>query len=225
MFGSAVTHFVGYEGNMRIREGEIENRITSRETYIHANFKKNGVESSFKKRVLLSEVSENHFAENILVNDENVEIKLLEYIPNAVYEFIEDKAKGVTTLDMMMTVGDGTKQFKLKEGDSIEADDFFINFGADLEKTVKPVVNITYVDGHLHMSHEMNFKTLDMGTRSEGEENASKFSELNTRMLYQTSGTNFVVRKVYPFAYEQLASKKVKGSRNRMQDALRMEVI
>ena len=224
LIGAAVTRFMGYEGNMRIREGEVENRITSRETYIHANFEKAGTKSTFKKMVLLSEISDNHFDEIVLVNGENVEIKLTKYIPNAVYEFIEDKEKGVTTLEMMMTVGDGTKQFKLKEGESIEADDFFLNFGADLKTTVKPVVNITYTDGHLHMSHKMNFKTLDMGTRSSGETNASTSSELNTRMLYQTTGTNFVVRKIYPYAFEQLTSKKVKGSRNRMQDALRMEV-
>ena len=224
LLGSAVTHFVGYEGNMRIREGETENRITSRETYIHAKFEKDAQVSTFKKVVLLSEISENHFDENVLVNGESVEIKLLEYIPNVVTEFVEDRENGVTTLEMMMTVGDGTKQFKLKEGEFIEADDFFLNFGASLEKTVKPVVEISYVDGHLHMSHGMNFKTLDMGTRSSGETNASKSSELNTRMLYQTTGTNFVVRKVYPFAFEKLVSKKVKGSRNRMQDALRMQV-
>jgi len=224
LMGAAVTHFMGYEGNMRIREGEVENRITSRETYIHAKFEKEDVLSTFKKRVLLSEISENHLDEKVLVNDEIVEIKLVEYIPNAVTEFIEDKEKGVTTLEMMMTIGEGTKQFKLKEGESIEADDFFINFGAPLERTIKPVVEITYVDGHLHMSHAMNFKTLDMGTRTSSETNASTSSELNTRMLYQTSGTNFVVRKIYPFAFEKLVSKKVKGSRNRLQDALRMEV-
>ncbi len=224
LLGASVTHFFGYEGNMRIREGETENRITSRETYIHAKFEKAGAQSTFKKRVLLSELSENHFDENVLVNGENVEIKLLEYIPNAVTEFIEDKEKGVTTLQMMMTVGDGTKQFKLKEGESIEADDFFLNFGADLEQTVKPVVNISYVDGQLMMSHKMNFKTLDMGTRNSGETNASESSKLNTRMLYQSPGTNFVVRKVYPYAYEKLISKKVKGSRNRIQDAIRMQV-
>ena len=40
LIGSIITRFVGYEGSMHIREGETENRITSRETYVHAVFEK-----------------------------------------------------------------------------------------------------------------------------------------------------------------------------------------
>ena len=224
LLGSIITRFVGYEGSMHIREGETENRITSRETYIHAVFEKDNRKLEFKKMVLLSELSENHFDEEIEVEDETVTLRLKEYIPNAVYELVEDKVNGKTLLEFMITVNNEPQQIKLSEGSFFEASDLILNFGADV-KSEKPIVNIVFEDGHLHMSHSLDFTTLDMGTRASATLAASEKSELMTRTLYQTEGTNFVMRSMHPYAVEKLVSKKVKGSRNRLQDALKMDVV
>jgi len=224
LLGAIITRFVGYEGSMHIREGEIENRITSRETYVRALFEKDDKKLEYKKMVLLSELSENHLDEDINVQGETVTLRLKEYIPNAVYELVEDKENGKTILEFMITVNNQPQQIKLKEGSFFEAGDLILNFGAEVTSE-KPIVNITYEDGNLHMSHSFDFTTLDMATRTSADLKAGEQSELKTRTLYQTAETNFVMRSVHPYASEKLVSKKVKGSRNRLQDALRMEVV
>ena len=223
LVGAMVTRFVGYEGSMHIREGESENRITSRETYIQAIFTNKVRKNSFKKRVLLSEISENHFDEEVTVDGEMVNLKLLEYIPNASLEMVEDKVNGKTVLDMMVSMGGQGKEMKLKQGEYIESEDLVLNFGSDI-KTDKKMVNITYENGHLHMSNPLEFNTLDMGTKNSAVLAVGEKNELQTRMLYQSEKTNFVLKSIMPYVSEKLVSKKVKGSRNRLQDALRMEV-
>jgi len=223
LLGATITRFMGYEGSMHIREGETENRITSRETYIQAVFTNKVRKNSFKKRVLLSELSENHFDEDITVDGEMVRIQLLEYIPNASYELVEDKENGITILDMMVSMGGQGKAVKLKEGEYIEGEDLVLNFGSDI-KTDKKLVNLKYEDGHLHMSNPLAFTTLDMGTKNSAVLEAGEANELKTRTLYQSEKTNFVLKSIMPHVSEKLVSKKVKGSRNRLQDALKMQV-
>ncbi len=224
LLGAIITRFVGYEGSMHIREGEIENRITSRETYVRAIFEKDNTKHEYKKVVLLSELSENHLDEEIDVQGETVRLRLKEYIPNAVNELVEDKENGKTVLEFMITVNNQPEQIKLKEGSFFEASDLILNFGAEV-KSDKPIVNISFENEHLYMSHSFEFNTLDMATRSGNTLKAGEKNELKTRTLYQTAGTNFVMRKVNAHVIEKLVSKKVKGSRNRLQDGLVMEVI
>ena len=223
LLGAAITRFTGYEGSMHIREGESENRITSRETYVQAIFEKEGKKHEFKKVVLLSELSTNHIDEKVHVEDEVVGLSLLEYIPNASYKLIEDKVNGKTVLDMMISMGGQGKAMQLKEGEYIEAEDLILNFGAELT-TDKKIVTISYREGTLSMSNPVEFKTLDMGTKASDVVKVGEHNELKTRTLYQSEKTNFVLKKIMPKVSEKLVSKKVKGSRNRLQDALKMQV-
>jgi len=223
LLGAAITRFTGYEGSMHIREGETENRITSRETYVQAIFEKDGKKHEFKKMVLLSELSTNHLDEDVRVQDDIVNISLLEYIPNASFELVEDKENGKTILDMMISMGGQGKSMKLKEGEYIEAEDLILNFGANVD-TDKMIVDITYKDGHLYMSNPLDFNTLDMGTKTGDTLKAGDKNELKTRTLYQSEKTNFVLKSLMPMVSEKLVSKKVKGKRNRLQDALKMRV-
>ena len=223
LLGAIVTRFVGYEGSMHIREGETENRITSRETYIQAIFTHDNKKHEYKKMVLLSELSENDVNEEVEVAAELVNLRLLKYIPNAVYEMVNDKENGKTVLEFMITVNNEPQQIKLTQGESFEASDLILNFGAEV-KSDKAIVNISMVDEKLYMSHSLEFTTLDMGTRASATLAANEKSELKKRTLYQTEGTNFVMREFHAHVSEQLVSKKVKGSRNRLQDGLKMEV-
>ena len=223
LLGAIVTRFVGYEGSMHIREGETENRITSRETYIQAIFTHDNKKHEYKKMVLLSELSENDVNEEVEVAAELVNLRLLKYIPNAVYEMVNDKENGKTVLEFMITVNNEPQQIKLTQGESFEASDLILNFGAEV-KSDKAIVNISMVDEKLYMSHSLEFITLDMGTRASATLAANEKSELKKRTLYQTEGTNFVMREFHAHVSEQLVSKKVKGSRNRLQDGLKMEV-
>ncbi len=223
LLGAAITRMTGYEGSMHIREGETENRITSRETYVQAIFEKDGRKHEFKKMVLLSELSQNHLNEDVSVKGEIVNISLLEYIPNASNELVEDKENGKTILDMMISMGGQGKGMKLKEGEYIESEDLILNFGADVQSQ-KKIVNISYVDGVLNMSNPLDFNTLDMGTKASTTLLAGEKNELKTRTLYQSEKTNFVLKSLMANVSEKLVSKKVKGSRNRLQDALKMQV-
>ncbi|MBE0497710.1 MAG: cytochrome c biogenesis protein CcsA [Campylobacterales bacterium] len=223
LLGAAITRYAGYEGSMHIRENETENRITTQESYIRALFEKEGKKLEFKKEIFFSELSTNRFDETVNVGEEKVSITLQEYIPNAVLEMVEDKENGKALLEFMITVEGAPQQITLTQGEFFEAADLILNFGADV-KSEKAMINIRLEGEELYMSHSIAMTTLDMGTRESATLEASEKNALKTRTLYQTDGTNFVMRNFHPYVLEKLVSKKVKGSRSRIEDALRLSV-
>lgn len=78
----------------------------------------------------MSKMSENHFDETVDVDGSKaVEIKLLEYIPNAMYSIKEDP-NGQPIINLMVTSGSGGQPVQLVPGDYFESDSVVLNFGS-----------------------------------------------------------------------------------------------
>ena len=227
LFGAAITRFYGFEGTMHIREGQSTNLLTSSDTYLKAVFTdKEGKKSQFKQQFLLSKMSENHFDKTVDLDDgKAVEIKLLEYIPNAMYAIKEDP-NGKPIINLMVTSGSAGEPVQLMQGNYFESDSVVLNFGSK-ESFHKPVVSFFVEDGKLYMDHPMALQYLKMDDRSTGELNATDRAEVAKRTLFTAGTTNFVVRDFYARATRTLvASESKKGPMMRAssRDALRFEV-
>ena len=227
LLGASVTRFVGYEGSMHIREGETENRIISRESYVQAIIRSGEEKFDFQKPILLSELSKNDFTKFVDFNDAMMKVSLVEYYPNAVYEFVEDEKIGETYLDLMVSGGSKGKNIKLREGDFFETEDIVLNFGSEIRKEDRPnkeIVEISKVGDKLVMSNPIELKTLDMETKKTGVLNPLTSNELKRRKLYQSEKTSFVMKEVMNKVVKRVVSKKVKGAKNRKEDAIELSV-
>src|SRR5690554_3388193 len=90
IFGAFVTRYIGFEGVMHIREGQTENSILSKETYldvfIDGDYMVNGVAQRRKvkpKKLRLSEKLNNNFTINTDYNGKDVTIKYKNFIKGA----------------------------------------------------------------------------------------------------------------------------------------------
>lgn len=222
LLGAAVTRYVGYEGTMHIREGKTENRIISTQNYLNFNFEKAGQKSHYEAPILFSKLSDTTFDKSIDVDGKKVEISLLEYIPNAVYQLQEDPS-GKPVASMMITGAGGAEQVQIGEGEYYVAPDVVIDFGSG--KTFeKPAVKLFIEEGELYFDHTMEMKYLKMDDQTSGELPTNAKEPFATRTLFSAGSTSFVLREFYTSAVKKLASDTGKNNMqmNVSPDAVRL---
>ncbi len=210
LIGAAITRYIGYEGTMHIREGHTENSILSSDTYFLIETKDGKDVVNADTKIYLSKLGDNHFEKSLHVGDKKVEIKLLEYIPDAVEKVVADP-NGKPMLDLMITGGGRGKPVALEQGRAYDAGMFVIDFESHQEFN-KPVIRVFLKDGKLYMSHEMKMSYFVMATQQKGELEASSEDELHTKRLYQTTLGSFVLRSFYPHAVKKIVSAEKKSA-------------
>lgn len=110
LLGSAITRFSGYEGVMHIREGQTANRFYSGENYLNLSFYgSSGTPSMLHEPVLFSSLGTNHFHKSYLVGSQEVDVELLDFIPNPV-EVVEDDPAGVSAFQVVVGGSNGREE-------------------------------------------------------------------------------------------------------------------
>lgn len=204
LLGAAITRFYGFEGIMHIREGMTASTMTSSETFFSVNATVDGQEASHSESVYLSKRSENSLSTSLSLAGKKIDVNLVEYIPNAVEELVEDE-KGKAVAKMMVTAGEKGKPVMLEEGSSYDAGTFVLDFGSTKTFT-KPVITVYLEKGEIFMKHEMKFSYFKMDDRSKGDLSANDKEPFQTRVLYSTDLGSFVLRSFMPHASKKIVS-------------------
>ncbi len=228
LLGAAITRYIGYEGTMHIREGQTSSIIVSSDNYIQIGVKKGDKEYKNDHRIYLSKRTHNSFEENFTFEGKHMNVKLLEYIPDAVEKLVADP-NGVPMLDLMITGQGRGVPVALKQGSFFDAGTFVIDF--DSKQTFdKPTIKIFIKNSKPYMAHDMKLSYFRMADQSKGELAASSHEPLNVRTLYSTMLGGFVLRSYYPKATKKIVSNDTKSAPGMMKmnssgvDALRFEV-
>ena len=228
IFGAAVTRYVGYEGTMHIRENASASTMTSADTFfiVKAKAGSNNVETS--QKVYLSKRLSNSLSASLEIDGKDVEVELIEYIPDAMEKMVEDKENGSPVANMMVTNGGQGKPIALEYGAYFETDSAILSFDSKKEFLTgggaKPIISIFVKDDVLYMKHDMTMKYLKMDDRSDGELEPSDTQLLAKRTLFTAGESSFVLREFMPFASMKIVSNpKAKPMRPGM-DALRFKI-
>ncbi len=225
LFGAAVTRYIGYEGTMHIREGGISSSIVSADTFVQVKAQTKDAQAELSQVVYLSSRSQNSLEKSLQLDKHNVDVTLLEYIPNAMESLVEDP-DGKPAIQLMVTGnGEPGRPVSLLEGEFYEANSFVISFNIDVVSK-KPVVKFFLEDGKLYMKHDKVFSYFRMADRAKGELSANEKDPLDERVLYSSKDGSFVLRQFAPHAAKKLISAPQKKMRMNSSgvDALRFEV-
>ncbi len=226
--GAAITRYIGYEGTMHIREGQTINYIVSSDPYMQITAEAEGEKVAKERKLYLSKRGGNSFSQSLNVAGKKVDVKLLEYIPDAVEKVVADP-KGVPMLDLMITGAGGGKPAALAEGEFYDAGTLVLDFDSH-QKFNKPTIEIFVKNGKLYMAHDMKLSYFTMADRTRGELPASEKEPLKARTLYSTALGSFVLRSFYPKATKKIVSNEKKSSPRMMKmnssglDALKFAV-
>ena len=223
ILGATITRFVGFEGSMHIREGASSNYITSMDTFFNVSAKVGDKTVSFSDSVYLSKKSTNTLETSLHVENKDVKVELVNYIPDVVQSLKEGTEGGVELLELMVT-GDGAgKPVKLKRGSYYENNSIALNFGSS-KMFLRESIDIFVEDGKLYMKHNMPLTWLKMDGGTKGEFAPSQKQEMTRRTLFGTGKVNFVLRKYYKHATKKLISNPNASAMRPGQDALEFKI-
>jgi hypothetical protein len=222
LFGAAVTRYVGYEGTMHIREGLTSSSILSSDVFFEVEAKKGDKEDSYSQPVYLSKRLHNYLGTTLNVDDKKVNIKLVEYIPNAIESIVVDPS-GKPMANLMITGGGQGKPVALQEGSYYDVGNFVLDFnsGASFDK---PTIKMFVENEKLYMKHDMELGYFKMSDQEKGELSANDKEVFNKRVLYSTDLGNFVLREFIPHAVKKIISDPNANAKSDGLDVLRFNV-
>ncbi|MGQ9621545.1 MAG: cytochrome c biogenesis protein ResB, partial [Bacteroidales bacterium] len=140
--GAGITRYNGYEGTMRIKEGEEENRVFSAEKYISYILKdKEGkILSQQYKKFSPASFSRVKYEWKV---DGSLILRLAQIIPNAI-ESIEGSPSGSPVISFMISYpGHGIKNLVMKEGDTATVEGYSICFVPGIKSDISIMADST----------------------------------------------------------------------------------
>jgi cytochrome c-type biogenesis protein CcsB len=222
ILGAAITRYIGYEGSMHIREGESASTMTSSDTYFSVEAKYADKVDSVSNSVYLSKKSDNELSAYLEVGDKDVDVKLIEYIPDAIERAVVSK-DGRAIISMMVTGGAKGEPITIMDGESYDSGSFILDFNSG-KKFDKATIKLFVKDSKLFMSHSMPLSFLKMDTKKDGTLNPSESEEVTTRTLFSTPDGGFVVSKFLEHATRKIISNPNASAQRPEYDALRFRV-
>jgi len=219
LLGAAITRFIGFEGTMHIREGETANTMLSTDNYFIVSAQVDDKTIQSEQTVYLSKKSTNSLSSSLKIDEKDVKVELVDYIPDVVESYVESKEGGFEMIDMMVTGAEGSKPIKLRRGEYYENENIAIDFDSK-NMFLVPVISLYTDNNELFMKHDFGLKFMKMDGGLEGEIAPSAKSALEVRTLFGAEGSNFVVRNFYKHATSKLVSNPNASAMSPGMDAL-----
>lgn len=196
LFGAFITRYIGYEGVMRIREGESANTILTSKTYVEAfidgDYQVNGVQQrrTIKKReVRFSERLNSDFKIKTDYNGQEVIIDYGGYINGAKEDLVPNET-GENYIKIV-EAGDGSRHDHwIREGEVTQIHNMLFAFN----EPTPGAINLLYSpETGYGIESPLDGNYLRMADQAEGQVVSDSVQELQLRSLYQIAGMAFVI--------------------------------
>lgn len=191
LIGAFVTRYISYEGVMPIREGETTNKFLSERTYLNVymdgDFNGEMKRRTLKKKLEISEPTDNHFTINTDFNKQPVTIEYVDFINGAEEGLVPDD-NGKLYLKMV-EAGEGQRHDHFLEEGQVSN---IHNILYALNIPTPGAINITYKNGEYSISSPFEGSYMRMADQKQGNVLKDSVQTLQMRSLYQLAGTQFV---------------------------------
>ncbi|MEK8179958.1 cytochrome c biogenesis protein CcsA [Flavobacterium buctense] len=188
--GAFITRYISYEGMMPIREGETSKQVYSEKCYLTVFV--DGVydgeirRRTFEESLLLSPVTNNHFAFKKKFGDIPFEIEYKDFVFDA-KESIKEDPKGDTYLKLVES-GDGTRHEHMLKAGEVQN---IHNVLFALDKPTKGAINIDSKANTITSPFDGQF--MRMADKMQGKVTKDIVEPLMYRSLYNMGGSQFVI--------------------------------
>ncbi|MDG1528169.1 MAG: cytochrome c biogenesis protein CcsA [Polaribacter sp.] len=189
LIGAGITRYIGFEGLMLIKEGEVTNKFISETTYLNvivddSNQQKNPIHEP----ILLSAWGTNNWSYSSTFKEQKIDFKLVDYIPWAEKKLVEDE-NGEEYL-FFVESSEGTRhEHYIKKGTTQNIHNVLVGFDSGSNSTI----NFTTVDGALKINSKEEGTWLRMADQAKGKVTKDSFANFNYLSLHNISGLQFVI--------------------------------
>ncbi len=189
--GALITRYIGYEGIMHIREGQSSNMMVSDVKLLQVTATQGKEKDGLEKALFFSTMSKNSLHETLHIEDKEVNIELLRYLPTAHEKVVKDP-NGKKYLELKISTGEQGNIYYFAKGDVKDFGDFYVAYEAKTTDK-KPTFNIHEEGDTLKVKFPYAIKYLNMNDKTSGEIPAGD-NAFKRRFLHQF-GTNAIVLK------------------------------
>ena len=219
IIGAGVTRYIGYEGVMPIREGNVTNEYLSSDTYltvlIDGEIEGAPRRRKLEKKLLMSEYTNNSFLISNDFNRQKFEIEYLDFKENVELKVVESET--------------GNNFIKIVEASSGERHDHYIEEGQvtnlhgvlfSFNNYNDGAINFINVDNELFIQSSFRGSYMRMIDQKRGEVNLDQIEELKLRSLYDIAGLQFVI----PDGVVKGSYQILKGEEETNQNSLKVKI-
>ncbi len=204
--GAGVTRYTGYEGMMHIREGDVSNSFLSRESYLIFEADKDGKKFVFDEPVLFASLGDNTFRKSYLLDGEELNVEVLDFMPNPKESMVDDE-NGLPTIKIVMGGANGREEYYLQQGSRKTIRGTRFNFSNEV---FPGAVNISYRNDSLYFLANEPFEVTVMATQEKFQLEPGRWAPLKLRSLYASGNTSFVFGLFSPHARVEVISESPK---------------
>ena len=215
IIGAALTRYIGFEGQMHIRQGQTTNRYLSADTYFNVQVDDGKEKTNVSKRIWLSPVREKLYNETIGVSNSEFNVSIERYIPNAVEALVSD-ANGVAMLSLVSAGMQGRKDINLKFGESTTLNGLGVSFG---DTTKQGNLQFIIMNGALFMKSpvEITGNSMAGGSKVNTPLSVGEFLPVASRQVFKFSNMNLMIKD-----FAEKASFSYVPSSNENQQVVRV---
>ena len=207
IIGAGVTRYFGSEGMMHIREDSASNSFLSRETYLVFEAQKGGEKFVFDEPVLFATLGDNTMKNSYLLAGQQVDVEVLDFMPNPAENMVDDDEKGLPTLKIVIGGANGREEYYVQQSQRKKIRGTLFNFN-DIE--VPGAFNIKYQNGQLSFASASEFVQRVMATQAVDTLVPNMYHPLKLRSLYSSGNRSFVFGMFSPHARVEVISADLK---------------
>ncbi len=192
IIGAALTRYMGFEGQMHIRQGQTTDRYSSSDTYFNVQLDNGSADKNISKRIWLSPVNKNLFSENIDFNNRSFQIEIERYIPNAVETLIANE-QGTAILSLVTAGEKGRKNTNLKYGETKILNGIAVSFG---DTSNQGSIHFMPKDRQLFMKSSVEVSATSMVKEKTKDSTLviGEFLPVLSRQVFKFPGMNLMVK-------------------------------
>ncbi len=206
LIGAGVTRYVGYEGIMIIKEGETTDKFLSETTYLNVIIDDgNQQKPTVHQPILLSAWGTNNWGFSTRFMNQDIDIKLVDYIPWAEQKLVEDP-NGDEYLFFVESSSGSRHEHYIKKGTIENIHNILVGFDAPGDATV----NFSNKDGSLKMTATETGDWFRMADQKRGVINKDSIQNFQYLTLHNIGGLQFVI----PKPAEKGIMKTVRGEKD-----------
>jgi cytochrome c-type biogenesis protein CcsB len=221
LVGAAVTRYIGYEGNMPIRENETSNTIYTSKAYVSLEVEDDNGSRVMHAPVFLSPATPGQFSENIDLNGATYRIKSTDYTPNAAIRPAR-KPGGNPLLGLLVSTASQRQEHFLAPGEQLNFDDLKIAF--DPVATGQPDVTIHNMGNKkLTITSARNMEMATMETHQQSRIAPHTATKFTPGTLFSLNGVKIALSRFLPEAQYRPVSIPSEGGTS-LPDVVTFEI-
>jgi cytochrome c-type biogenesis protein CcsB len=192
IIGAGITRYLGFEGQMHIRNGQTTNKIRSYDDYVNVVIKDKDHNTRIYDKIILAPINKNLYSKSVKLNKKNIKLEIEGFRPN-MQKVLQQSPDGFTYLHLMTVSRHGREELFLREYEKDIVEGVVISFGDTLDTEA---VQFYLEDSVLMFRAPLPAQPMHMGSQSLEILEAHVFHQVKPRQLYKIGDVSFVLGEV-----------------------------